>query len=113
MISLSERKFQSALDRAMADLSDALKKCLKEIDIIIYEIAEKSDLLGTNVEKELDLLSLYEVVPISDGYHDERNLRGQLTLFKRALEAICEEESDLVPQLTTILEEELSYRPSL
>ena len=113
MISLSERKFQSALDMAVADLSDELKTCLKDIDIIVSEIAEKSDLLGTTVEKELDLLSLYEVVPISDAYHNERNLRGQLTLFKRAIEQICEEESELVPQLTTILEEELGYRPTL
>jgi hypothetical protein len=30
-----------------------------------------------------------------------------------ALEKICEEESDLVPQLTIILEEELSYKPTL
>ena len=65
MISLSERKFQSALDMAVADLSDELKKCLKDIDIIVSEIAEKSDLLGTNLEEELDLLSLYEAVPTS------------------------------------------------
>ena len=97
----------------MADLPDELKKCLNQIDVIVYEIAEKSDLLGTTVEKELDLLSLYEVVPISDAYHDERDLRGQLTLFKRAVEKICEEESELIPQLTSILEEELSYRPTL
>ena len=94
-------------------IRDRLKKYLNQIDVIVYEIAEKSDLLGTTVEKELDLLSLYEVVPISDAYHDERDLRGQLTLFKRAIEKICEEESELIPQLTTILEEELSYRPTL
>ena len=113
MISLSERKFQSALDIALVDLSDELKLCLKDIDIIVSEIAEKSDLLGTNLEEELDLLSLYEAVPISDAYHNDMNLRGQLTLFKRALEKICEEESDLVHQLTTTLEEELSYQPPL
>lgn len=113
MISLSERKFQSALDLAVADLSDELKKCLKDIDIIVSEIAEKSDLLGTNLEEELDLLSLYEAVPTSIAYHNDTNLRGQLTLFKMALEKICEEESDLVPQLTIILEEELSYKPTL
>jgi len=113
MISLSERKFQSALDLAVADLSDELKTCLKDIDIIVSEIAGKSDLLGTNLEEELDLLSLYEAVPISVAYPNDTNLRGQLTLFKMALEKICEEESDLVPQLTIILEEELSYKPTL
>ncbi|PZC44234.1 MAG: putative Zn-dependent protease, minimal metalloprotease (MMP)-like domain [Chloroflexi bacterium] len=109
MISISERKFQSALDMAVAGLPGELKTCLKEIDIIVSKIAEKSDLLGTNLEEELDLLSLHEAVPISNAYHNDMNLRGQLTIFKMALEKICEEESDLAHQLTIILEEELSY----
>ena len=112
MISLSERKFQSALDTAVANLSDELKIYLKRIDIIVSEIAEKPDLLGTNLEEELDLLSLHETVPISEAYRNDMNLRGELTLFKKAIEKICEEESDLVHQLKTILEEELRYRPT-
>ena len=55
MISLSERKFQSALDMAMAGLSDELKICLKWIDIIVSEKAEKPDLLGTNLEEVEDV----------------------------------------------------------
>ena len=113
MFTLSDRKFQSIVDMAVAKMPDELKSCLKEIDVVVSEIAEKSDLLGTDLEYEIDLLSLLERIPKSDTYQPESVLRGQLTIFKIAIENICVDEEEVESAISITLLEELGYQPSL
>ena len=113
MFTLSGRKFQSIVDMALAELPADLRPCLEEIDVLVSDIVEKSDLLGTDLEDEIDLLSLFENVPKSDTYHPDSVLRGQLTIFKMAIEKICVDEEEISSQIAFTLLEELSYQPSL
>ena len=113
MFTLSDRKFQSIVDVAVAKMPDELKLCLKEIDVVVSEIAEKSDLLGTDLEYEIDLLSLLERIPKSDTYQPDPVMRGQLIIFKMAIENICVDEEEVASQISITLLEELGYQPSL
>ena len=113
MFTLSGRKFQSIIDTAVAELPNELKTCLEEIEVVVSDIAEKSDLLGTDVEDEIDLLSLLVTIPKSDTYQPDSVLRGQLTIFKMAIEKICVDESEVASQVAITLLEELGYHPSL
>ncbi|MFL2759667.1 MAG: metallopeptidase family protein [Dehalococcoidia bacterium] len=113
VFTLSDRKFQSIVDMAVAELPDNLRPCLEEIDVVVSDIAEKSDLLGTDLEDEIDLLSLFENVPKSDTYQPDSVLRGQLTIFKMAIENICVDESEVSSQIAITLFEELGYHFSL
>ena len=113
MVTLTGRKFQSIIDTAVAELPNELKTCLEEIDVVVSDIAEKSDLLGTDLEDEIDLLSLFENVPKSETYQPDSVLRGQLTIFKMAIEKICVDEEEISSQIAFTLLEELSYQPSL
>ena len=113
MFTLSDRKFQSIVDMAVADLPNEIKSFLEEIDVVVSDIAEKSDLLGTDVEDEINLLSLFENVPKSDIYQPDSVLRGQLTIFKMAIEKICVDETEVSSQIAITLTEELGYQHSL
>ncbi|MBS22050.1 MAG: hypothetical protein CL739_08180 [Chloroflexi bacterium] len=98
---------------AMAKMPDELKSCLKEIDVVVSDIAEKSDLLGTDLQNEIDLLSLLERIPKSNTYQPDSVLRGQLTIFKMAIENICVDEEEVTSAISITLLEELGYQPSL
>ena len=98
---------------AVAKMPDELKSCLKEIDVVVSTIAEKSDLLGTDLEYEIDLLSLLERIPKSDIYQPDPVMRGQLIIFKMAIENICVDEEEVASQISITLLEELGYQPSL
>ena len=98
---------------AVAKMPDELKSCLKEIDVVVSTIAEKSDLLGTDLEYEIDLLSLLERIPKSNIYQPDLVLRGQLIIFKVAIENICVDEEEVASQISITLSEELGYQPSL
>ncbi len=98
---------------AMAELPDELKPCLEEMDVVVSDIAEKSDLLGTDLDDEIDLLSLLESIPKSYTYQPDSVLRGQLTIFKMAFEKICVDEAEVSSQIKITLLEELGYQPSL
>ena len=98
---------------AVAKMPDELKSCLKEIDVVVSDIAEKSDLLGTDLEYEIDLLSLLERIPKSNIYQPDLVLRGQLIIFKVAIENICVDEEEVASQISITLSEELGYQPSL
>ena len=113
MFILSSRKFQSIVDMAVTELPDGLKPRLEAIDVVVSDIAEKVDLLGTDIEDEIDLLSLFESVPKSDTYQPDSVLRGQLTIFKMAIEKICVDEEEISSQIAFTLLEELSYQPRL
>tara|TARA_Y100000590_G_scaffold204174_1_gene231616 strand:+ start:1874 stop:2173 length:300 start_codon:yes stop_codon:yes gene_type:complete len=98
---------------AVAKMPDELKSCLKEIDVVVSDIAEKSDLLGTDLEYAIDLLSLLERIPKSNIYQPDLVLRGQLIIFKVAIENICVDEEEVASQISITLSEELGYQPSL
>ena len=98
---------------AVAKMPDELKSCLKEIDVVVSDIAEKSDLLGTDLQNEIDLLSLLERIPKSNTYQPDSVLRGQLTIFKMAIENICVDEEEVTSAISITLLEELGYQPSL
>ena len=98
---------------AVAKMPDELKSCLKEIDVVVSDIAEKSDLLGTDLEYAIDLLSLLERIPKSNIYQPDLVLRGQLIIIKVAIENICVDEEEVASQISITLSEELGYQPSL
>ena len=98
---------------AVTKMPDELKSCLKEIDVVVSTIAEKSDLLGTDLEYAIDLLSLLERIPKSNIYQPDLVLRGQLIIFKVAIENICVDEEEVASQISITLLEELGYQPSL
>ena len=98
---------------AVTKMPDELKSCLKEIDVVVSDIAEKSDLLGTDLEYAIDLLSLLERIPKSNIYQPDLVLRGQLIIFKVAIENICVDEEEVASQISITLLEELGYQPSL
>ena len=113
MFTLSGRKFQSIVDTAVARLPNELKPRLEAIDVVISDIAERSDLIGTDVADEINLLSLFESVPKSDTYKPDSVLRGQLTIFKIAIENICADEAEVSSQIAITILEELTNQPSL
>ena len=113
MFTLSGRKFQSIVDMAVEELPDELKTSIEEIDVVVSNIANKSDLLGTDIEDEIDLISLFENVPKSEIYQPDHILRGQLTIFKMAIENICTDESEILEHVSNTIEEELTYEAHL
>ena len=113
MVTLTGRKFQSIIDTAVAELPNELKTSLEEIDVVVSDIAEKSDLLGTNIEDEIDLISLFENVPKSEIYQPDHILRGQLTIFKMAIEKMCTDESEILEHVSNTIQEELTYEAHL
>ena len=113
MFTLSGRKFQSIVDMAVEELPDELKTSIEEIAVVVSNIANKTDLLGTDIEDEIDLISLFENVPKSEIYQPDHILRGQLTIFKMAIENICTDESEILEHVSNTIQEELTYQAHL
>ncbi len=113
MAHLSSKTFKLLVAKAVSNLSNASQKHLKNIQVIVELYPSEEQLLGTRLENKLDLLSLYEGIPLSDRYGYEKILPDKITLFQESLESISIIENELIKEIQSTISLELSRQLEL
>jgi predicted Zn-dependent protease with MMP-like domain len=89
MAELSTSQFKILVDKAIRDLPSHIKNNLKNIQIAVTKSPSTEQLLGSGLENKLDLVSLYEGIPLAYRYGYEKILPDKITLFQESFESIC------------------------
>ena len=79
MLTLTRKKFRNLVTNSLAELPKEITFKLENVDIVIDDVASSSQLVGTGLENYLELLGLYEGIPLNDRYGYDLVLPDKIT----------------------------------
>ena len=103
------RRFERLVRQAIEELPPAFLDRMDNLDIVVEDWASPAQLIGSGIEEKESLLGLYEGIPLPDRYDYNLALPDKITLFKRAIENICETDEEVVAEVRTTVIHEIAH----
>ena len=110
---MDTRRFENLVRQAIQELPPALQDLLDRMDnnfdIVVEDWASPAQLIGSGLEEKEALLGLYEGTPLTAREYYNFALPDKITLFKRAIENICETDEEVVAEVRTTVIHEIAH----
>ena len=82
MTSISLEQFERLVRSALSQLPEEFKLRLNNVDIVVDNAASPNQLIGTGIENSMELLGLYEGIPLTERYGYDLVLPDKITRQK-------------------------------
>ena len=109
MISISREQFEKLVRKALSQLPIDVRNHLDNVDVVVDGSASTSQLVGTGIENEMDLLGLYEGIPLTERYGYDLVLPDKITLFQKPIESICETQEQVSEEIKATIVHEVAH----
>ena len=109
MISISREQFESLVRQALSHLPDDVRNHLDNVDVVVDGSASTSQLVGTGIANEMELLGLYEGIPLTERYGYDLVLPDKITLFQKPIETICETQEQITEEIKATIVHEIAH----
>ena len=109
MISISREQFERHLHKALSDIPPDIRLSIQNVDIVVDNVASMNQIAGTGIENEMELLGLYEGIPITERYGYDMVLPDKITLFQKPIEAICDNQEQITEEISKTLIHEIAH----
>ena len=102
-------EFEELVRRALEELPKEISARMENIDLVVEDWPTRNQLVGSGIEEDNYLLGLYEGVPLPDRYDYGMVLPDKITLFQRAIEAICDSDEEIVREVRDTVVHEVGH----
>ena len=109
MTSISREQFERFVSQARSDLPDEFRHSLQNVDIVVDDVASMNQMGGTGIENAMDLLGLYEGIPLTERYGYDMVLPDKVTIFQKPIESICDTEEEVAEEISKTLIHEIAH----
>ena len=109
MTSISREQFERLVSQALYDLPDEFRHSLQNVDIVVGDVASMNQIVGTGIENAMDLLGLYEGIPLTERYGYDMVLPDKVTIFQKPIESICDTEEEVAEEISKTLIHEIAH----
>ena len=109
MTSISREQFQNLVLQALSDLPGDVRHSLQNVDVVVDDVASMSQIVGTGIENAMNLLGLYEGIPLTERYGYDMVLPDKVTLFQKPIESICDTEEEVAEEISKTLIHEIAH----
>jgi len=107
--SISREQFQNLVLQALSDLPEDVRHSLQNVDVVVDDVASMSQIVGTGIENAMDLLGLYEGIPLTERYGYDMVLPDKVTLFQKPIESICDTQEQMAEEISKTLIHEIAH----
>ena len=109
MISISREQFERLVHKALSNIPPDIRLSIQNVDIVVDNVASMNQIAGTGIEHEMELLGLYEGIPITERYGYDMVLPDKITLFQKPIEAICDNQEQITEEISKTLIHEIAH----
>ena len=109
MISISREQFERLVHKALSDIPPDIRLSIQNVDIVVDNVASMNQIAGPAIENEMELLGLYEGIPITERYGYDMVLPDKITLFQKPIEAICDNQEQITEEISKTLIHEIAH----
>tara|TARA_Y100000758_G_scaffold226115_1_gene163644 strand:+ start:1295 stop:1669 length:375 start_codon:yes stop_codon:yes gene_type:complete len=107
--SISREQFQNLVLQALSDLPEYVRHSLQNVDVVVDDVASMSQIVGTGIENAMNLLGLYEGIPLTERYGYDMVLPDKVTLFQKPIESICDTQEQMAEEISKTLIHEIAH----
>jgi len=107
--SISREQFQNLVLQALSDLPEYVRHSLQNVDVVVDDVASMNQIVGTGIENAMDLLGLYEGIPLTERYGYDMVLPDKVTLFQKPIESICDTQEQIAEEISKTLIHEIAH----
>ena len=76
---------------------------------MVDDVASMNQIVGTGIENAMDLLGLYEGIPLTERYGYDMVLPDKVTIFQKPIESICDTEEEVAEEISKTLIHEIAH----
>ena len=109
MISISREQFERLVHKALSNIPPDIRLSIQNVDIVVDNVASMNQIAGPGIENEMELLGLYEGIPITERYGYDMVLPDKITLFQKPIEAICDNQEQITEEISKTLIHEIAH----
>ena len=109
MTSISREQFQNLVLQALSDLPEDVRHSLQNVDVVVDDVASMNQIVGTGIENAMNLLGLYEGIPLTERYGYDMVLPDKVTLFQKPIESICDTQEQMAEEISKTLIHEIAH----
>ena len=109
MISISREQFERLVHKALSNIPPDIRLSIQNVDIVVDNVASMNQIAGTGIENEMELLGLYEGIPLTERYGYDMVLPDKITLFQKPIEAICDNQEQITEEISKTLIHEIAH----
>ena len=106
---MEQQRFERLVIQAVRELPPVFLERMDNLDIVVEDWASPTQLIGSGIEDKEFLLGLYEGIPLPDRYDYNLVLPDKITLFKKAIESICDTDEEIVSEVRTTVIHEIAH----
>ena len=109
MTSISREQFERLVRQVLSQLPEEFKSQLNNVDVVVDTAASPTQLIGTGIEHAMELLGLYEGIPLTERYGYDLVLPDKITIFQKPIESICETQEEITQEIETTITHEIAH----
>ena len=109
MSSISREQFERLVHKDLSNIPPDIRLSIQNVDIVVDNVASMNQIAGTGIENEMELLGLYEGIPIIERYGYDMVLPDKITLFQKPIEAICDNQEQITEEISKTLIHEIDH----
>jgi predicted Zn-dependent protease with MMP-like domain len=107
---LNREAFEELVAKAVDSLPEDFRERLDNVAIMVQDYPTRRQLSGSDVERGMTLLGLYEGVPITErGHNYSMVLPDKITIFQKPIEASCKTEADTIAMIRRVVLHEIAH----
>ena len=107
--SMESARFEALVRQAMVTLPDEIKSHIDNVDVLVQDLPTQEFLAGHTIDEGDILLGLYEGVPLTERADYGMVLPDRITLFQKAIEAVCDTDEEVVNEVRETVAHEVAH----
>ncbi len=107
---MDRERFQWLVARAVDSLPEEFSSRLENVDVVVEDWPEKSQLDEAGLSDRRALLGLYQGVPLTGrGGHYGMVPPDKITIFQKPIEARCRDEAEIMAEIQRVVRHEIAH----
>ena len=107
---LTHQEFEALVVLALKRLPRFFKKKMKNVDVVVEDLASRDLLSGRGLHSPSQLLGLYQGIPLDRrGFYYGNVLPDKITLFQIPIESICRTKEEIEEKVRDVVIHEVGH----
>ena len=106
---MERSQFEKLVRQALGEVPEEISTRLDNVDLVVEDWPSREQLVGSGLEEGNYLLGLYEGVPLTERYDYGMVLPDKITLFRKAIEAICTSDEEIMREVRDTVVHEVAH----
>ena len=106
---MERAEFEGLVRRAVQGIPEQLRAYLDNVDLVVEDWPAQAQLAGHVIDEEDYLLGLYEGVPLTERDDYGMVLPDKITLFQKAIEAVCDSDEEIIEEVRDTVVHEVAH----